>query len=114
MIAAHVVSTYGENPNLSRALFEHATRDPKSSEAIGVSKRREEQYRFLIDALVAFEDEILHPDAERAAQLGLYFLAVVCRNRLFYPLLPQSRTIKLSKQDLEAEIAKMLVRYLCG
>ena len=52
------------------------------------------------------------PDPERAIELGLYFLTVACRNRLFYPKAPQARTIRINKTELRAELSRLLVGYL--
>jgi len=112
LAADHVVVRYGENPALSRALFEFSMRAPESEEAQQLSDLRARQYGFIADALYRFEAEISHKDSKRAIQLGLYFLSVSCRNRLFYPYAPQARTIKISKNDLKHELAELLIRYL--
>ncbi len=112
VIADHLVVRYGESPNLSRALFEYSTREPNSREAQELSAQRKTQYRFLRDALHEFEDQISHPDPPRAIEIGLYFIAVTCRNRLFYPLMPQARTLDISKDELRGELSRLLVGYL--
>ncbi len=112
IIVQHLVDTWGEIPNLSRALFEYVTRSPKSAESKKISDRRRKQYAFLIDALLNFRSEITHDDPKRAAELGLYFMAVACRNRLHYPLAPQSRTLKIPKKELCQELVRLLTGYL--
>lgn len=112
LIAEHVVIRYGENPQLSRELFEFSMRAPESPEAQELSDLRSRQYGFVADALLRHKTEISHRDPEKAIQLGLYFLSVACRNRLFYPMAPQARTIKISKKDLKHELAQLLTRYL--
>ena len=111
LIVKHLMEI-GEVPNLSRALYEYATRAPHSAESSDLSKRRREQYRFLLDALLRFRDEITHDDPERAVELAVYFAAVTCRNRLLYPMAPHTRTLKLSKRELEAELVTLLTGYL--
>lgn len=108
----HFVETYGRLPHLSRALFEYATRSPSSAESKKMARRRQQQYAFLLDSLLAFESEIAHEDACRAVELGLYFMIVACRNRLFYPLAPQTRSLKISQKELRRELARMLTGYL--
>ena len=112
LFAQHLVATVGEIPNLSRALYDYATRSPKSAEAKALGKRRRKQYGFVIDALLSFRDEITHPDPERAADLGLYFVAVVCRNRLLYPMAPQTQTLAITQRELRTELARLLTGYL--
>ena len=112
IIADHVVDMFGENPNLSRALFEYATRHPESEEARAYSDKRLQQYRFLFDAIARHNEEIGHPDPKRAAELSLYFVTVACRNRLFYPHNPQTRKLGLSKNELKREVTRMMTGYL--
>ncbi len=112
LTADHFVALYGENPNLSRALFEYATRDPDSVGSKALSAQRLQQYGFLIDALASFKNRITHGDPTRAVELGLYFLTVACRNRLCYPFGPQSRTLKISKTELKSELSRLLLGYL--
>ena len=112
LIIQHFVATFGEVPNLSRALYEYATRSPKTPESKKLAKRRRKQYSFLLDALLSFRAEITHSDPVRAVDLGLYFVVVVCRNRLLYPLAPQSRTLKISNKELKLELARLLTGYL--
>lgn len=112
LIVEHFVVIFGEIPNLSRALYEYATRSPKSTESKSVAQRRRKQYSFLLDALLSFRAEIAHPDPVRAVDLGLYFVTVTCRNRLFYPLAPQTRTLKISKKELKLELVRLLTVYL--
>ncbi len=114
LIVHHFVATFGEIPNLSRALYEYAARSPKRSESKKFALRRQKQYSFLLDALLSFRAEITHSDPERAVNLGLYFVTVTCRNRLLYPLAPQTRTLKISKEELKLELVRMLIGYLCN
>lgn len=113
-IVSHFVERYGEIPNLSRALYEFATRHPKSEELEILSRKRRQQYAFLNDALAAYAAEITHPDPERAVELAIYFMIVACRNRLLYPYAPQTRTMKISKNELKIELARLLTGYLCN
>ncbi|MDJ0712128.1 MAG: helix-turn-helix domain-containing protein [Woeseiaceae bacterium] len=110
--AAHLILRYGDVPNLQRALFEFAMREPDSPEATALSARRTEQYRFLHEAFLEYEHEIVHPDPRRAVELGLYFVAVTCRTRMFYPRAPQARTIRISKRELRRELTRLFVGYL--
>ena len=110
--AQHFVTTFGHNPNLNRALYEYATRAPESEEAQALSARRMDQYEFLIQRLTYFAEASGHTHPRRSAELGLYFVTVVTRNRLFYPLAPQTRSIKLSHRELGDEMARMLRAYL--
>jgi AcrR family transcriptional regulator len=112
LIGEHFVDMYGEVPNLSRALYEYATRSPKTSEAKTLAVRRRKQYSFLLDALLSFRAEITHSDPVRAVDLGLYFVVVACRNRLLYPLAPQTRTLRISKMELKKELVRLLTGYL--
>ena len=112
LIADHLVARYGDNPHLSRALFEYATREPDAREAEELSLQRMGQYGFLFEALKRFEKEITHPNPSRAVELGLYFVAVTGRTRLFYPRLPQARTLKISRAELKTELARLLLGYL--
>ena len=112
LLSAHLLTRYGDNPELSRAIFEYSMRAPNSQEAKELSDLRASQYSFLPDALLRFRAEISHPDPERAIELGLYFHSVTCRNRLFYPLAPQARTIKIGKGELKQELTELLTRYL--
>ena len=114
LIVGHFVDTYGEIPNLSRALYEYATRSPDASESIELAQRRREQYSFLLDALLSYRPEINHPDPVRAVDLGLYFVVVACRNRLCYPLAPQTRMLGISRKELELELVRLLTGYLHG
>jgi len=113
MIVRHFVETYGEIPNLSRALYEFATRSPKAAESKKLAERRRKQYLFLFDALLSFRSQITHHDPQRAVELGVYFMVVACRNRLLYPLAPQTRTLKISQQELKLELVRTLTGYLC-
>ncbi len=112
LIVLHFVNTYGEIPNLSRALYEHATRSPQAAESKKMARRRYQQYSFLFDALLSRGDEIRHPDPPRAVELGLYFMVVACRNRLLYPFAPQTRTLKISQPELKSELVRLLTGYL--
>lgn len=112
LIADHFVEIHGEIPNLSRAVFEYVTRAPDSDHARQHSAKRIKQYTFLIDSLLRFSDQITHPEPRRAIELALYFLTVACRNRLFYPYNPQTRTIQISPDGLKTELARMFVGYL--
>lgn len=114
LIVKHFVKLCGESPNLSRALFEYATRSPHSKESRNLSQRRMTQYSFVSDSLFRFANEIRHPDPKRATELGVYFVVVCCRNRLFYPLAPQTRALKISKPELESELIRLLTGYLRG
>ncbi len=113
LIVQHFVDTYGEIPNLSRALYEYATRSAKAAESKKFAARRRKQYAFLLDSLLRFRSKITHADPLRAVELGLYFVVVACRNRLLYPLAPQTRTLKISKQELKLELVRLLTGYLC-
>lgn len=112
LIVAYFVNLCGENPNLNRALYEYATRDPKSVEVKKMAKRRLNQHAFMDEALLSFRSEIPHPDPERAVQLGIYFMVVTCRNRLFYPLAPQTNMLKISTAELKTELVNLLTGYL--
>jgi len=112
VFADHLVDTFGENPNLSRAVFEYVTRVPQSRKSRLHSDQRLKQYAFLCDALWDHRDDITHPDPARAAELSLYFVAVACRNRLFYPLNPQTRALRISKTELKSELARVMTGYL--
>ena len=48
----------------------------------------------------------------RAVELAVYFMVVACRNRLLYPLAPQTRMVKISKQELKLELVRQLTGYL--
>ena len=112
LIVQHFVTTYGEIPNLSRALYEYTTRSPKAKESKDLAVRRHAQYSFLFDVLLDFRSEFNHPDPPRAVELGLYFMVVACRNRLLYPLAPQTRTLNLSQKELKPELVRLLIGYL--
>ncbi len=112
LIVLHFVDTFGEIPNLSRALYEYATRSPEAAESKKLAERRRAQYAFLLDALLSFRDVITHSDPVRAVDLGLYFVVVACRNRLLYPLAPQTRTLMISKKELKLELVRLLTAYL--
>lgn len=112
LMVAHFVDTYGEIPNLSRALYEYATRSPGSAESKKLARQRGRQYSFLYNALLAFQSEFTHDDPQRAVELGLYFMVVACRNRLLYPLAPQTRTLKISQKELRRELSQVLTGYL--
>lgn len=113
-IVSHFVDMHGEIPNLMRALFEYATRSPKATDSKKLGERRTKQYSFLSTALLAFRSEITHPDPPRAVELAVYFAVVACRNRLLYPLLPQTRILKISKPELKQELVRQLTGYLRG
>ncbi len=112
LIVEHFLVTYGEIPNLSRALYEYATRSPAAAESRNLAERRYRQYSFLLDALMSFRPEITHPDPPRAVELAVYFMVVVCRNRLLYPLAPQTRMVRISKRELKLELVRQLTGYL--
>ncbi len=111
-IVQHFVDTYGEIPNLSRALYEYATRSPRTTESKMFAERRYKQYEFLLDALMSYRNEITHADPPRAVELAVYFMVVACRNRLFYPLAPQTRMVNISRQELKLELVRQLTGYL--
>lgn len=112
LIVRHFVDTFGDIPNLSRALYDYATRSPKSSESKDLARQRRKQYGFLLDAMLSFRAEITHTDPTRAVDLGLYFVVVACRNRLLYPMAPQTRTLAITKRELTAELVRLLTGYL--
>jgi len=112
IVAGHFVDIFGENPNLSRAVFEYATRSPQSEESRLHSDQRLKQYAFLFEAILFYRDEINHSDPQRAAELSLYFVTVTCRNYLFYPLNPQTRTLRISKKEFKSELARLMKGYL--
>lgn len=112
MIVQHFLERYGEIPNLSRALYEYGTREPRSAESKRLAKTRRKQYSFLLDNLMRFQSDITHTDPERAVELGLYFMIVACRNRLLYPLAPMTRTLKISQKELKLELERLLTGYL--
>lgn len=109
---SHFVTRYGESPNLSRAVYEYATRRRGASESRRHARQRYDQYSFLIDALLAFKSEITHADPARAVELALYFAIVACRNRLLYPDGPQTRVVGISKSELKTELVRQLCSYL--
>ena len=111
-IVQHFIKVFGDVPHLSRALYEYATRSPQSSEAKDLAIRRRNQYSFLNEALLAFRNDMTHPNPERAVEMGLYFVVVTCRNRLMYPLAPQTRTLEISKKELSLELQRLLIGYL--
>ena len=113
-IVEHFVEMYGDIPNLMRALFEYATRSPKATDSRQLADRRSKQYSFLSEALLAFRSEITHPDPPRAVELAIYFIVVACRNRLLYPLAPQTRMLKISEPELKRELVRQLTGYLRG
>lgn len=112
LTADHFVARYGLTPNLSRAMFEFATRDPESARGRRHSDQRLAQYDFLISALAPHVSAGRADEARRVAELGIYFLTVACRNRLFYPHYPQTRKLKMSKNELRTELARMLTSYV--
>lgn len=112
LVVQHFVDTFGEVPNLSRALYEYATRSPQAAESKKLARQRHKQYSFLFDSLLSFRNEITHDDPQRAVELGVYFMVVACRNRLLYPLAPQTRTLKISKKELKLELVRLLTGYL--
>jgi AcrR family transcriptional regulator len=111
-IVEHFVELYGTIPNLSRALFEYATRSPQATESKQLAQRRSKQYSFLYESLLAFRSEITHSDPPRGVELAVYFMVVACRNRLLYPLAPQTRTLKISQAELKQELVRLLTGYL--
>lgn len=111
-IVRHFVRMYGEIPNLGRALYEYATRSPEATESATRAKRRYAEYAFVHEALLRFRTEIRHADPARATELAVYFMVVACRNRLFYPLAPQTRMMKLGKRELSDELVRMITGYL--
>ena len=111
-IVEHFIDMYGDIPNFSRALYEYATRSPKAAESRRLAERRYKQYTFLLDVLLSFRREIKHADPPRAVELALYFMVVACRNRLLYPLAPQTRMVKIAKQELKLELVRQLTGYL--
>lgn len=112
LIVAHFVDMLGDIPNLSRALFEYATRTSNPIETGQLGLRRHRQYAFVLERILTFEDEITHADPQRAADLGLYFVTVTVRNRLLYPTLPSTQLLRISKRELKEELARMLTGYL--
>lgn len=112
LVADHFVMRYGQTPNLSRAMFEFATRDPESARGRQHSDQRLAQYDFLVSALKPHVSPTRANERRRVAELGIYFLTVACRNRLFYPHYPQTRKLKMSKSELRSELARMLVSYI--
>ncbi len=111
-IVDHFVDVFGRVPNLSRAVFEYTSRDPDSESAREHSAERLRQYAFVMDALHRFEDQMTTANAKRSIELSLYFVTVSCRNRFFYPLNPYTRTLKINKKELRAELSRMMVAYL--
>ena len=112
LIADHFVHFYGDNPNLSQAVFGYIMRNDDPVESRAHSEHRLQQYDFLIEALLRFRSDFSQTDATKAVKWGLYFLTVACRNRLFFPDAPLSRTLKISKRDLKTELSRLLVGYL--
>ena len=111
-IADHFMHFYGDNPNLSKAVFGYIMRNEDPVESRAHSEHRLQQYDFLIEVLLRFRSDFSHADASRAVKWGLYFLTVSCRNRLFFPDAPLSRTLKISKKELKTELSRLLVGYL--
>ena len=112
LIVQHFIDIRGEIPNLSRALYEYVMRSPDSAEALSIGAERGRQYAFVIDAILKFRNKITHPNPRRAAELGFYFMVVVCRNRILYPAAPQTRMLKISKRELAAELQRLMTGYL--
>jgi AcrR family transcriptional regulator len=110
-IARHFVRMYRERRHLMAALAIYVRRHPGGVDA-RQRVRRERQHRFLVRALAARASGTGHEDAERAAELALYFAVTAIRDAVLFRESTHAASVRASDAELERETARMMLGYL--
>jgi AcrR family transcriptional regulator len=69
-------------------------------------------YARLVDLLLERREEILHPDPETAARMGVFVVLAACRDRLLFGNDPQASAMRVNQEAFRQELARLLRSYL--
>ena len=110
-LVAQAVRAYRERRGLLRAVALLARSRPA---AVGKSalRERDEQYRAAAALLLECRREIKHPDPALAVSTGILFVLAACRDKILFAEAPHPASVKLTDDQLAAELAHALHAYL--
>jgi AcrR family transcriptional regulator len=109
-VTRYLIDTFQARRHLLRTLALLVRAHPEAEE--GAQARRTAQHRFLIDALLAHRDQILHPEPERAVQAAVFGAASICRERILFAEGLHARTTEQSNTQLLQDVTSMIIGLL--
>jgi AcrR family transcriptional regulator len=112
-VIAGMVTGFRASAALSRAAIEYAERHPHVDFIRKSAESEARSFQRIVDAFLAWRDEIRHPDPEFAIRLG--FVVVACALRdlvLFDRMGTMSRVLPLDDQVLQRELPRLFLRCL--
>jgi AcrR family transcriptional regulator len=111
-IVAMTLQQYHVQPGLMRALTRFVETDPDKhfrSTALALLSANFEQ---LIDLLLAFKDEIPHPNPRRAITFGLLTMATIIEVRALEQVSMWHELLPMADRELHAEVTQNVLAYL--
>jgi pimeloyl-ACP methyl ester carboxylesterase/AcrR family transcriptional regulator len=105
------VTTYRERRGLLRTVALLARMRPGAIAKTSL-RERDEQYESAAALLLDCRDQIVHPEPRRAVQVGLLFVLAACRDKILFGEAPQPASVRVSDEQLSAELAHALYAYL--
>ncbi|MHC5211790.1 MAG: TetR/AcrR family transcriptional regulator [Planctomycetota bacterium] len=109
-VTRYLIDTFQARRHLLRSLALLVRAHPEAEE--GAQARRTAQHRFLVDALLAHRDQILHPEPERAVQAAVFGAASICRERILFSEGLHAQTTVQSNAQLLQDVTSMIVGLL--
>ena len=110
-LVAQAVRAYRERRGLLRAVALLARSRP-SAVAKSALRERDDQYRAAGALLLECRREIRHPDPALAVSTGILFVLATCRDKILFAEAPHPASVKISDEQLAAELAHALHAYL--
>ncbi len=110
-LVTRAVHAYRARPGLLRTVALLARSRPRAVAGTAL-RERDDQYRSAAALLLARRDEIFHPDPTLAVQTGLFFVLAACRDKILFADAPHPASLKITDDQLAAELAHALHAYL--
>ncbi len=110
-VVHQMVRLLRHRPYLQRAMALHARQHPEKIDG-ETRARRQRQFAFLGEALLANREHWCHADPERAVQTAVFMAAAVCREAVLFRDAPHSQATAMSYAEVEREVARQMLGYL--
>ena len=110
-LVAQAVRAYRERRGLLRAVALLARSRPQAV-AKSALRERDDQYRAAAALLLECRREIKHPEPAFAVSTGILFVLAACRDKILFAEAPHPASVKITDNQLAAELAHALHAYL--
>lgn len=111
LLTREAVRTYRERRGLLRTVALLARSRPQAVSK-GALSERAEQYEAAAALLLECRKEIRHPEPVRAVPAGILMVLATCRDKILFAEAPHPASVRLSDDELAAELARALFAYL--